>query len=545
MPAPVAAARRGLRDSAAGSHSGARDLAVAALVSLVVTAVVCGRSLGQGLYLYRDFVSVPRPVWSPTTWGGGQAPRAVPLDAVMTALSGVVPTGVQQQAMLTGAVFMAGLGTALLLRRWGLAAMVTGAVLAMWNPYVAERLLIGQPPTLLAYSMTPWLVAVVLSRSAPLKSLLLVALAGLPAALTPWGALVAGATVLGSSAAVAHRRSGAWLVGCVLVVTAWCLPWVVPALAHGSGGADPDGARAFALAADSPLGVLGSAMTLGGVWASGAQPASRTELTSVVASCLVLVAAGAGVLTLHRRGRPGLALGLALGWLVPPLTAWLLSTGPGLSLFTSLQAVPGVAIGRDTHRWLGLSALAAAVLLAMAVAELGHLLRRRGRQAPGRLVSATAAVVVASLAVLSAPDLPKAVHTAYRPVTMPADWQPMVSAAVAAAGSGTVAVLPWQPFRAVSWAGGRPFLDPLPRALPGRVLTAHQLTVVRDARRITVDDDPAAVAGWQAGRVDVADLRAQGVAAVVIWKGTPGGAPSRPTGMRVVQDSANFAVWAW
>lgn len=517
---------------------------MAAVVSLVVTAVVCGRSLGSGLYLYRDFVTVPGPVWSPSTWGDGQAPRAVPLDAVMTAQSGLVPTGVQQQAMLAGAVFLAGLGTAVLLRRWGLAAMITSAVLAMWNPYVAERLLIGQPPTLLAYSMTPWLVAVVLSRLTGAKSLLLLALTGLPAALTPWGGLVAGAAVLGSSVVAAHRRRAGWLVGCVAVITGWCLPWVVPALAQGSGAADADGARAFALAADSPLGVLGSAMTLGGIWASGAQLASRVEITSVVASCLVLAVAGAGVTALHRRGRSALALGLALAWVGPPLTAWALSTGPGLSVFTALQAVPGVAIGRDTHRWLGLSALAAAVLVAVAVAELSRGLQRPGGRSSGRVVPTTAVLVMASLGVISAPDLPKRVHAAYQPVTMPADWEPTVRAAAAAAGSGAVAVLPWQPFRAVSWAGGQPFLDPLPRALPGRVVTAHQLTVVREGEPVTVDDDPVELTRWRTGPLDVADLRARGVAAVVIWKGTPGEVPPMPTGMHIVSDSAHFAVWA-
>ena len=537
MPASSAPARRRTR-----------DLAVAAVVALVVTAVVCGRSLGHGIYLYRDFVTVPRPVWSPSTWGQGQAPRAVPLDAVMTALSGVVPTGVQQQAMLTGAIFLAGLGTAVLLRRWGLAAMLTGAVVAMWNPYVAERLLVGQPPTLLAYSMTPWLLAVVLSRFAGAKALMTLAVLGLPAALTPWGGLVAAAVVGTSSLLVRHRRRAGWLLGSALVAVAWCLPWVVSALAHSAGGADPDGARAFALAADSPLGVLGSALTLGGIWAPGAQPASRDAIVSVVASCLVLAVAGTGAIALHRRGRSRPALALGLAWLAPPLTAWLISGGPGVSLFGDLQGVPGVAIGRDTHRWLGLSALAVAVLVGAGVGELGRSLRRRGsgagEHAAARFVSGAAVAVMVSLAVLSAPDLPKAVHAAYRPITMPADWEDTVRAAAEAAGTGSVAVLPWQPFRSVPWAGGEPFLDPIPRALPGRVLTAHELTVVRDGTLITVDDDPSGYAAWKGGRLDVADLRGRDVTAVVIWKSTPGLVSPMPTGLRLVHDSANFAVWA-
>jgi hypothetical protein len=75
------------------------------------------------------------------------------------------------------------------------------------------------------------------------------------------------------------------------------------------------------------------------------------------------------------------------------------------------------------------------------------------------------------------------------------------------------------------------------------VLTAHELTVVRDGQPITVDDDPPEYAEWRAGRLDAADLRGRGVTAVVVWKGTPGLAPPLPTGLRLVHDSANFVVW--
>jgi hypothetical protein len=270
-------------------------------------------------------------------------------------------------------------------------------------------------------------------------------------------------------------------------------------------------------------------------------------MTSVVASCLVLAVVAAVVVVLHRRVSARLAIVLGLAWLVPPVAAWLLSTGPGLTMFSGLQGVPGVAIGRDTHRWLGLSALAAAVLVGAGVGELSRWLRRSGGQtgdhAAGRLVSAAAAVVMLSLAVLAVPDHPKAVHTAYRPIEMPADWDDTLRAAADAAGSGAVAVLPWQPFRSVAWAGDEPFLDPVPRALAGRVLTAHELTVVRDGRPITVDDDASGYAAWRTGQLDVGDLRGRGVTAVVIWKGTPGSVPPMPTGLRLLHDSANFAVW--
>ena len=105
-----------------------------------------------------------------------------------------------------------------------------------------------------------------------------------------------------------------------------------------------------------------------------------------------------------------------------------------------------------------------------------------------------------------------------------------------------MAVLPWQPFRMTTWAGGQPFLDPLPRALEGRVVTSHQLTVVRGGRPITVDDDTVGV-GWGAGRLDVDALQAAGVTAVIVWKGTPGVLPALPPEMKVVHAGASFAVW--
>ena len=522
-------------------------------VALVVTLVVCGRSLGRGLYLYRDFVTVPDPVWRAQSWdGAGGAPaalRAIPLDPVMTALAGWgVSTGVQQQVILVGAVFLAGFGVAVLLRRHGLAAMTSGAVVAIWNPFVAERLLVGQPPTLLAYAMTPWLVAVVRSDLTGARARGAILLAALPAALTPWGGLVSAAVVLVASWLTPVRRTGRWIGSCVALAVVWCLPWALPALAGGAGTADPDGARAFALASDSPLGSLGSALTLGGIWAPGAWPGSRRTGLAVGASCLLLAWAAAGAVRLVRAGRRDLAGPLAVAWLVPVFVAWGLSTSPGVAVFAHLQGVPGVAIARDAHRWLGLSAIAAALLIAFATAGVGGGAMRppdeRATAAARRARVFAAVGVAARRAVLSVPDLPRAVAAAYRPQPMPADWGEMVSAAQGAAGDGSVLVLPWQPFRRTTWAGPTSFLDPLPRALSAPVLAAHELTVVRDGVVLTVDDDPSDLRPLVRGQLDLAELRRRGVRAVVLWKGTPGGGPVDTTGLRLVEDSDHFTVWA-
>ena len=155
-----------MRSSAWRHLSG--PVAIGSMAAAVVTAVLWRGSWGKGLYLYRDFVAVPEPARPdsllPDTYA---ALRAWPLDGVMWAMSSVIPTGVQQLLMLLAIPLIAGSGVAAVLRAQGRAAAVVGAVLAAWNPYVAERLLLGQPPTLLAYAVAPWIVVVARSTLAP------------------------------------------------------------------------------------------------------------------------------------------------------------------------------------------------------------------------------------------------------------------------------------------------------------------------------------------------------------------------------------------
>ena len=71
-------------------------------VTVVLTAVLVWPALGRGQLLYRDFVSVPDPSVTARTLGlDGPAPRAVPLDLVIALLDPVVPSGLQQQLILS------------------------------------------------------------------------------------------------------------------------------------------------------------------------------------------------------------------------------------------------------------------------------------------------------------------------------------------------------------------------------------------------------------------------------------------------------------
>src|SRR5690606_20291296 len=199
----------------------------------------------------------------------------------------------------------------------------------------------------------------------------------------------------------AHRIGEA--IGLLAPVGLLSLPWLLAALAHPTAGAVPDGADAFAVAADGPWGTVGSVVTLGGVWASGAWPESRMH-PGVLAVQLVLVLGAAGAWWWLRRGGrqrpdgwgPGRRrfLDLAAAGYVTVVAGVLLLAGPLLPLWRELQQVPGLALARDTHRWLGWAALAVAVLLALGAARLTAPVR--GEASPGR--TARGAVTVGAVA---------------------------------------------------------------------------------------------------------------------------------------------------
>jgi hypothetical protein len=513
-------------------------LTAAGLTAVVLTTWVLLGTWGSGQYLFRDFVAVPDPVVDglvPTT---SAALRAWPLDAVTWALSGVVPTGVQQLVLLGGCLVLAGTGAGLvagvLAGRYAASAAVAAAGLAVWNPYVTERLLLGQVPTLLGYAAMPWVLLVAWSGAPTVRRTVLLVLAAAPAALTPWGGLVALVTaVTGALARPGRRLQDVVVVGVVGVL--WCLPWVVPALLAAGGGADPDGALAFALADDTGLGTWGSALLGGGVWAQGARPLSREDPLAVGASVLVLaLALVGGVLLWRRSGRaPGT---VALAAVLLPASLLAVLSGPLLGLTTAAQAVPGAALLRDQHRLLAPAVLATAVLAGTAVGPVA----RHGGRAAAALATALALVV----AVTSVPDLPGRTRAAYVPRHYPAGWGAVVAAVEARPGPQRVLSLPWQPFRATSWSGGRPFLDPLPRAVADDVLASTTLTVRRDGHDVVVDDRPLPEdSAWAEGDVTADGLRRQGVTVVVEWLGTPGALARAHDGWRLLEETADFRAW--
>ena len=114
----------------------------------MLSLVVAGPLLKPGYLLLRDAVSTPRSYLSDAALGlSASAPRALPQDFAVALASHVIDGGIVVKVLLVAGLWLAGWGSARLvaavLPDAGAPGQLVAATLAVWNPYVAERLLQG------------------------------------------------------------------------------------------------------------------------------------------------------------------------------------------------------------------------------------------------------------------------------------------------------------------------------------------------------------------------------------------------------------------
>lgn len=444
--------------------------------ALGLTLLVVAPLLGPGYLLLRDAVSTPRSYLSDTALGLSEsAPRATPQDFAVALASYGIDGGVVVKVLLVAGLWLAGWGAArlaaLVLPQAGASGQFIAITLAVWNPYVAERLLQGHWSLLVGYGCLPWVATTVLALRSTARSAWpwLFGLAwwiGL-AGLTPTGLMLAATVGLVCVAAQGDGRPR-WLCAAATLGAAVvaALPWLVASMLTSSSVAQTwpqaTGLAAFAARAEPGLGTLGSLASLGGIWNGAAVPTTRTTHFAVLTAAVLLgvVAAGLPALLRRRTAVPLLVLA-AVSVLVPAV----LATGPGLTLLHAVvDAVAGLGVLRDGQKWVALA------MPGYALAGAGAVLTVRRWLHP----AATALICCAAM-LLTMPDLAWGVGGKLKPVHYPADW-PTV-ARVINADPGAVAVLPAGTMRHFSWSGPAPVLDPLQRWVRADVLTTGDLTI--------------------------------------------------------------------
>jgi hypothetical protein len=455
------------------------------IAGLVLGLLALGPGLDRGFLLSYDMVVVPREPFTATMFGlAGGPPRAVPSDVVLAVLSRALPADIAQKLMLLSTFVLACSGVVALLAREPWFARIAAGVFYAWNPFVAERLLIGQWALLLGYAGLPWaLRAVITGPVASWRGAGRLGLALLPAAVGGFAAMAVSGLVVLPAAVLAPggpaRRRISSAAAALIVLAVGSLPWLIPSMLHVV-YADPAGVAAFAARADTPFGSLGSLLLLGGIWNAQTVPAGYGGGWSALWLVLVVTAAaGYVVFGVRQRRWPGLGLAAVAGLVIASIGV----TAPGRELLRAAIGLwPGFAVLWDGQQYVAPLALAEALGAGLVVAWAANPNSLRARIAPrdsderpaggARTDRPGLAIAVALLLapVLLLPGLVWGAAGRLRPVWYPADWLNAARVIDQSPAQGKVLLLPWAAYRNPAWNGGRTVLDPWPRLLSRQVI---------------------------------------------------------------------------
>lgn len=448
----------------------------AALTGLVLGLLALGPGLARGFLLSYDMVFVPRQPLTAMTFGlTGTLPRHVPSDAFVAALSTVLPGDLVQKALLL-LIFVVGCaGAAALVPTRRLVPRLAAGVCFVWNPYVAERLVLGHWALLLGYAALPWAVAAVSAGGARRVVRALV-----PAAIGGFAAMaIAGlpAVAVAACAPGERRPRRRTVVGVVGAVVALSLPWLVTGWLRPSGvpGA-PSAVDAFAPRADTPFGALGSLPLTGGVW--NAEVAPKGYGSGVLVFCwafLVLASLAAFAGRMRRDDRPAWAFGLAVAAAAGfAIAAFGVVAAPVLKRLIGFWS--GFAVLRDGQQYTAPLVLVIAIGAGLVADALVRIVRTKDEDGVDVLAGGVA-VVVAVLPLVLLPSLALGAAGRLRPVGYPDGWDAARKIVHDDGTAGDVLVLPWATYRGYPWNGGRTSLDALPRYLDRRVVTRDAVVV--------------------------------------------------------------------
>jgi hypothetical protein len=364
---------------------------------------------------------VPREPFS-AALPGLAPPRAVPSDLVVAAASRILPADILQKVILLAIFVLACSGAAALLDREPLLARLAAGAFYAWNPYVAERLIIGHWALLLGYAALPWVLRAILapdlvSRPGAARlslallpaviggfaALAITALVAVPAALFTRNLLSARNPLLTKNPRFTRDPRRAALTLAALAVGS--LPWLIPSILHPV-YVDPASVAAFAARADTPFGSIGSLLMLGGAWNAQTVPAAYGGPWSALWLATVIVALTAYLLLARTQPRPRPRWpGLTVAALTGLVLAALGITTPGRDLLRSLVAAwPAFAILRDAQQFIAPLALLESVGLGLAVAAaLNPAPYRRKALTPHRPALAPQATTASARPVLASP----------------------------------------------------------------------------------------------------------------------------------------------
>jgi hypothetical protein len=487
--------------------------------------VVLGPAVLPGFVLTYDMVFTPRQSMLPEWVGlGGGLPRAVPQDAIVSLATVLLDGAWLQKIVLITSLVIMGVGASRLAERgvmslavvpdkpegvprvgasatmfgtrpqlWATAAGLIAATLAVWNPFVAQRLIQGHWSLLLAYGVAFWAVGAVMDlRQQGSGARRIVILLGV-AAITPFGGLlvfllVVPAVLCAGGHATIKQRMGI-AVGALIVN----LPWLIPSVVHPlSRFSDPQGSEVFSLRSEGPWGPWVTALGGGGIWNAEVVLTSRGWWTAAVFAALATVLTFVGWRAMKsvvpRNGWDA----VASGWLVTcAVVGFVLAVVPAVVPEVGVwvgQVVPGGGLVRDSAKLLAPWVMVVSVFASIALVRIVASWHARHRD---QSLTAAVLALILVLPVAVMPDFAWGAQGRLAAVEYPPAWQQIRNYLAEEPAPGDVLVLPWSAFRQYEFNGRRTVLDPLPRWLTRSTVTNGELLIARDGDIVTIaGDDP-------------------------------------------------------
>jgi hypothetical protein len=490
------------------------------LTGIALALLLLAPVLGPGYVLIRDMAFVPRTPLGGQLLGLDGVPRGVPSELFVALASRVLAAGWLQDLVLVTLVVGGAWGAARLAPTASRAAAVAAATTYGWSAYLHERLLLGQWALLVGWAVLPWAVRAALDwrRGAPgwwaVTALAVAACAG------------ANALLVVALAVVVCGRPVKALAATVVL----SLPWVVPGLLQDLAPGDPGGVAAFSANSDTPLGILGSLLTGGGVWSREATPPGRSA--GAYLALLVLLVGVVGLPLLRRRLGSRLLVAAAVGLLMALLAHLPLLDA---ALRWAVVHVPATGVLRDAQKWIAPLVLLVSVAVACGTEQLLAGI-------PEPTVRRVAAVLLVLTPLAALPGAAWAEGGRLKASTYPADW-----AAVTGQAHGAVLVLPWSLYRSFAWEHGEAVLDPATKLLARPVvndgLPLPGGTVRGEDRQAARMDGPARTSAPL-----LPALRAVGIDQVLVERTASDADPARVAvqvqGLTVVVQTPELSLYA-
>jgi len=418
------------------------------LVGLVWSLLLLGPALGPGSLLNLDLISVPNLPVPRGVWGlGPELPRRVPLGLISAWLSPVIGGDAAVKLMMVVGLTVAFVGMCRLVRRPGITAVAAGALYA-FGPFLLTRVAVGHLMVLWTMALLPWALPDLLEPDRSLRRDLwwaaAIGVAGI------YGGVVCGFVLM---AGLVARRGKRW-VSVIGVYLLGQLPWLVPTLVVGRGGAIVDGSS-FATTAPGLAGV-GQLLAGHGFWNSYFQIGKDQGWVAAGLGFLLLALAVYGTAELPQPWRRPL-VGLAAAGLLLTMLVSLPGLERPATWFT------GTTLGapfRESQRMLVLYLIWAAPAAALGGARLA----RATRGAPaGMLAAAPVAIAV----ILASPAW-WGFNDQLRPAHFPSEWD--AARAAVTADPGTVVAFPWYQYFTLGLADDRLVLNVVPFYFGGDVM---------------------------------------------------------------------------